>query len=131
MGKILLRCAFGLSLIMLPLAMLGQSGSDMGQMGQNGSSMNSGHDMSATGCLQKGQENGGYYLTDENGKTWELMGSGLSAHVGHKVMVTGHEMEGSKSHESKVESAEKAEYGSNQHADLKVTNVKMVSESCQ
>ncbi|MFZ0705038.1 MAG: DUF5818 domain-containing protein [Candidatus Korobacteraceae bacterium] len=128
MGKILLRCVFGLSLILLPLAMFGQSGSDMGQ---SGSSMNSGQDMSATGCLQKGQEHGGYYLTDENGKTWELMGSGLSAHVGHKVTVTGHEMQGSKSHESKVESAEKAEYGGNQHADLKVTNLKMVSESCQ
>ncbi len=127
MGKILLRCAFALSLTLLPLAMFGQSGSNMGQ---NGSSM-SGQEMSATGCLQKGQEHGGYYLTDENGKTWELMGSGLAAHVGHKVTVSGSTMEGSKSHETKVESAEKAEAGSNQHADLKVTNVKMVSESCQ
>ena len=70
MGKILLRCVFGLSLVLLPLAMFGQSGSDMGQ---SGPSMN-GQVMSATGCLQKGQENGGYYLTDENGKTWELAG---------------------------------------------------------
>lgn len=128
MGKILLRGVFGLSLILLPLAMFGQSGSDMGQMG---SSMNNGQAMSATGCLQKGQESGGYYLTDENGKTWELMGSGLAAHVGHKVTVTGTEMQGSKSHETKVESSEKAEAGANQHADLKVTNLKMVSESCQ
>ncbi len=127
MGKILLRCAFALSLVLLPLAMFGQSGSDMGQ---SDSSMH-GQDMSATGCLQKGQENGGYYLTDENGKTWELMGSGLAAHVGHKVMVSGTQMQASKSHETKVESAEKAEAGSNQHSDLKVTNVKMVSESCQ
>jgi len=127
MGKILLRCVFGLSLILLPLAMFGQSGSDMGQ---NGASM-SGQSVSATGCLQKGQEHGGYYLTDENGKTWELMGSGLASHVGHKVTVSGSEMEASKAHETKVESAEKAEAGSNQHADLKVTNVKMVSESCQ
>jgi Protein of unknown function (DUF5818) len=127
MGKILLRCAFGLSLILLPLAMFGQSGSDMGQ---SGASM-SGQTMTATGCLQKGQENGGYYLTDENGKTWELMGSGLAKHVGHKVTVSGTQMEESKSHETKVESAEKAEAGGNQYSDLKVTNVKMVSESCQ
>jgi len=127
MGKILLRCAFGLSLALLPLAMFGQSGSDMSQ---SAASM-SGQDLSATGCLQKGQETGGYYLTDESGKTWELMGSGLSAHVGHKVTVTGHEMQGSKSHETKVESAEKAEASGNQHADLKVTDLKMVSESCQ
>ena len=55
MGKTLLRCAFGLSLILLPLSMFGQSGSDMGQ---SDSSMH-GQDMSATGCLQKGQENRG------------------------------------------------------------------------
>jgi hypothetical protein len=127
MGKILLRCAFGLSLILLPLAMFGQSGSDMGQ---NGASM-SGQSMTATGCLQKGQESGGYYLTDENGKTWELMGSGLAAHVGHKVTVTGTQTQESKSHETKVESAEKAEAGGNQYSDLKVTNLKMVSDSCQ
>jgi hypothetical protein len=127
MGKILLHCAFGLSLILLPLTMFGQSGSDMGQ---NGASM-SGQSMTATGCLQKGQESGGYYLTDENGKTWELMGSGLAAHVGHKVTVTGTQMQESKSHETKVESAEKAEAGGNQYSDLKVTNLKMVSDSCQ
>lgn len=127
MVRILLRCAFALCVTLLPLAMFGQSGSDMGQ---SGSSM-SGQEVSATGCLQKGQEHGGYYLTDENGKTWELMGSGLAAHVGHKVTVSGSAMEASKSHETKVESAEKAEASSNQHADLKVTNVKMVSESCQ
>ena len=127
MGKILLRCAFGLSLILLPLAMFGQSGA---AMGQSGSSMGS-QDVSATGCLQKGQETGGYYLTDETGKTWELMGSGLAAHVGHKVTVSGTQMQASKSHETKVDSAEKAEAAGNQHSDLKVTDVKMVSESCQ
>jgi len=127
MGKLLLRCAVGLSLTLFPLVMVGQNGYPAGQ---SGSSM-SGQAVNATGCLQKGQENGGYYLTDENGKTWELMGSGLAAHVGHKVTVTGNEMQGSKSHETKVESAEKAEAGNNQHADLKVTNLKMVSDSCQ
>lgn len=129
MVKTLLRCIFGLSLIALPLAMFGQSGSDMGQ---SGSSMHNGQMMSATGCLQKGQENGGYYLTDANGKTWELTGSGLAAHVGHKITVSGHEMQGSKAHEAKVESDEKSEAGSNQAGgDLRVSHVKMVSESCQ
>jgi len=129
MGKILLRAVFGLSLILSPLVLFGQQGG--GSMDQSGSSAMNGQTMTATGCLQKGQEHGGYYLTDENGKTWELMGSGLAAHVGHKVTVSGTQMEGSKSHETKVESAEKAEAGGNQYSDLKVTNVKMVSESCQ
>lgn len=127
MAKILLRCAFGLSLMLLPLAMFGQSGSDMGQ---SGASM-SGQSMTATGCLQKGQETGGYYLTDESGKTWELMGGGLAKHVGHKITVTGTQTQESKTHETKVETSEKAEAGTNQYADLKVSSVKMVSESCQ
>lgn len=127
MGKILLRCAFGLSLILLPLAMFGQSGSDMGQ---SGASMH-GQTVTATGCLQKGHENGGYYLKDENGKSWELTGSNLAAHVGHKVTVMGHEMQGSKSHETKVEPSEKSEAGGDQYSDLHVTHLKMVSESCQ
>ena len=130
MGKILLRCACGLSLILLPLAMFGQSGS-ASDMGQSGSSMSSGQSVSATGCLQKGQENGGYYLTDENGKTWELTGKSLPSHVGHKVTVSGNLEPDSKSRESKKESMEKAEAGTNKYGDLHVTDVKMVSESCQ
>lgn len=129
MVKVLLRCALGLSLLAIPLLGFAQQGGSMADQ-SSGSSM-SGQAVNATGCLQKGQEQGGYYLTDENGKTWELTGSGLASHVGHKITVTGNTMEGSKSQESKVESDEKAEYGSNQHADLKVTNVKLVSDSCQ
>lgn len=127
MGKALLRCAFGLSIILLPLAMFGQNGAEMGQ---SGSSMGS-QTVSATGCLQKGQEQGGYFLTDENGKTWELTGSNLAAHVGHKVTVSGTQVERSKSHETKVESTEKAEAAGKQYSDLKVGDLKMVSESCQ
>jgi hypothetical protein len=51
--------------------------------------------------------------------------------VGHKVTISGSQVQGSKAHESKVESTEKAEAGANQYSDLKVTDVKMVSESCQ
>jgi len=111
-----------------PLFVFGQqSGSDMNQ---NGASM-SGQTVSATGCLQKGQEQGGYYLTDQSGKTWELTGTELASHVGHKVTVSGTQMEHSQSHETKVASAEKAEAAGNQYSDLKVSDVKMVSESCQ
>lgn len=123
MGKFLLGCAFGLSMIMSPLLVFGQ------QEG-SGSSMHS-QTVTATGCLQKGQESNGYYLKDENGKDWELTGSNLAAHVGHKVTVTGHEMQGSKSHETKVGTSETAEAGGDHYADLHVTHLKMVSENCQ
>lgn len=94
-------------------------------------SMTSGQSVTATGCLQKGTEAGGYYLTGDDGKTWELSGEGLASHVGHKVTVTGQQMERSRSQEKKVESSEKSEAGGNQHADLQVSNVQMVSSSCQ
>jgi len=129
MTRWLLGCAFGLSLVLSPLVLLGQQGgSDMGQ--NSGASMQ-GQSVTATGCLQKGQENGGYYLKDENGKDWELTGKSLPSHVGHKVTVTGNEVQSPKSKETKVESSEKAEAGGGQYSDLHVTNVKMVSETCQ
>jgi len=128
MSKFLLGCGLGLSLMLFPLLMFGQQSGSMGQ--NSGSSMNS-QAVTATGCLQKGQEPGGYYLKDENGKDWELSGSGLANHVGHKVTVTGHEMQRPQSHETKVASDEKAEAGSDQYTDLHVTHVKMVSENCQ
>jgi hypothetical protein len=40
-------------------------------------------------------------------------------------------MEHSQLHETKVASAEKAEAAGNLYSDLKVSDVKMVSESCQ
>ena len=127
MGKILLWCIFGLSLILLPLSMFGQSGSDVGQ---SGASM-SGQTVTATGCVQKGQEQNGYYLTDENGKTWELTGVHLPGNVGHKVTVAGHEEKTNKSRETKLAASEKAEAGDKQYADLHVDKLKVVSTSCQ
>ena len=44
-----------------------------------------------TGCLQKGDEPGEYSITGEDGKTYGLRSRTvkLSAHLGHKVTVTG------------------------------------------
>lgn len=89
---------------------------------------------SVTGCVQKGTETNGYYITDENGKTWELTESAakVSPHVGHKVTLTGMATKESKATEAKKETSEKEEAGSNAHAgDFKVSSVKMISESCQ
>ncbi len=85
-----------------------------------------------TGCIQKGTEANGYYITDESGKTWELTpASKVSAHAGHKVTLTGMTTKGTKAAEVKKEPHEKEEAGSNTAAgDFKVTKVKMISESC-
>src|SRR6266849_6971390 len=90
-----------------------------------------GHTQSVTGCLQKGDEPGEFSITGEDGKTWGLRRTSvkLDEHLGHKVNVTGtttHETKAEEKKEGQVENAaSKAEY-----ADLTVTSLKMVSESC-
>ena len=90
-----------------------------------------------TGCLQKGDEPDEFAITTEDGKTYGLRSTNvkLADHVGHKVTVTG-----ASTHESKEEkAAEKQEKkegkvenaaGKQEIGDLKVTDLKMVSASC-
>jgi hypothetical protein len=84
-----------------------------------------------TGCLQKGDEAGEFSLKGEDGKTWGLRSTSvkLDQHIGHQVTVTGsttHETKAEEKKEGQVENAgSKAEY-----ADLTVTNLKMISDSC-
>ena len=90
---------------------------------------------SVTGCLQKGDEPGEFSITGEDGKTWGLRSTSvkLDEHLGHKVNVTGtttHETKAAEKAEERKEgqvenAASKAEY-----ADLTVTSLKMVSETC-
>ena len=84
-----------------------------------------------TGCLQKGDEAGEFSLKGDDGKTWGLRSTSvkLDQHIGHQVTVTGsttHETKAEEKKEGQVENAgSKTEY-----ADLTVTSLKMVSESC-
>ncbi len=89
---------------------------------------------SVTGCLQKGDEPGGFVVTSDDGKTWELTAGGgvkLGDHVGHKVTVTGARIHESKMREEKMEKYEKKEAGGKEYADLKVESVEMVRSSCK
>ena len=88
-----------------------------------------------TGCLQKADASGEFSITGEDGKTWELRSTTvkLDQHLGHKVTVTG-----STTHESaKTEKAEEKKEGQvenagtkEEFADITVTSLKMVSDSC-
>ena len=84
-----------------------------------------------TGCLQKGDEAGEFSIKGEDGKTWGLRSTSvkLDQHIGHQVTVTGsatHETKAEEKKEGQVQNAgSKTEY-----ADLTVTSLKMVSESC-
>ena len=87
----------------------------------------------ATGCLQKGTEPVGFFLISSDEKHWELYpdsGVSLAEHVGHTVTVTGTVAKRSKAQEEKSQPHEKKETGEKQHGDLKVSSVKMVSETC-
>jgi hypothetical protein len=90
-----------------------------------------------TGCLSKAEGAHEYKLTAENGATWELHSKTvkLSPHAGHTVTVTGRvrnaDMHGAK---EKVKD-EMKEHGmdkdATEHGHLRVTSVKMVSDSCK
>lgn len=98
---------------------------------QDNMGMSGKQSMSVTGCLKQGSDTGGYYIMGDSGKMYELWGKGLSAHVNHKVTVTGMETTISPSAEKKRADMEKQEAGGAQYVDMKVSSVKMISESCQ
>jgi hypothetical protein len=83
--------------------------------------------VAVTGCLQKGDEAGEYSITSEDGKRYGLRSKtvALAKHVGHKVTVTGTQMR------EENEAKESKESGEGEYADLRVTDLKMVSDSCK
>jgi hypothetical protein len=93
--------------------------------------MGMGKSMSVTGCLKQGTDSNGFYMMGDDGKMYELTGKGLSAHVNHKVTVTGTALTLSPAQEQKKEVTEKQEAGTSSYSDMKVSSVKMVSDSCQ
>lgn len=87
--------------------------------------------MTATGCIKQGSDAKGYYLMGQDGKMYELWGKNLGEHLNHTVTVTGTEAKMSHAMEAKKEATEKSEAGSAQVVDMKVSSLKMVSESCK
>jgi hypothetical protein len=90
-----------------------------------------------TGCLSKGDSANEFRLTGEDGSTWEVRSSkvALAEHVGHTVTATG-VVSNAKMHNMKEDAKDAAKdsgmtKSDNEHGHLKVTDVKMVSESCQ
>jgi hypothetical protein len=88
-----------------------------------------------SGCLQKGDGDKEYKLTDAKGDNWEIKSDAvaLDQHVGHTVRLTG-VVSNAAAHGAKEDAKEKAsEHGvgdSAEHGHMTVTGLKMVSESC-
>jgi hypothetical protein len=92
-----------------------------------------------TGCLQKGADATMFRLTNVEGtgpKTVELHADAstkLAAHVGHKMAITGTEVDPTtvkKGTAGKSEPGAAATPSASEH-HMRVTSVKMVSETCQ
>ena len=85
-----------------------------------------------TGCLQKGDEPDEFSITGEDGKTYGLRSSTvvLSKHLGHKVTVTGN-LKAESYEKEKGESEEHEKKEAVEAGDIRVTNLKMVSDTCK
>lgn len=84
-----------------------------------------------TGCLQKGDEAGEYSVTGQDGKTYGLRSKSvnLSKHLGHRVTVTGTLKPESEEHEEN-EAKENNQKEGTEAGDIRVSSLKMVSETC-
>ena len=78
-----------------------------------------GKTVTITGCLEKGDEAGEYSIKDMDGKEYGLRSTSvkLANHLNHKVTVTGQMMQNDKEKE--------------EHQHVNVTDLKMVSTTCQ
>ena len=90
-----------------------------------------------TGCLSKGDSANEFLLKANDGSTWEVKSSNvaLAGHVGHTVTATG-VVSNAKMHNMKEDAKDAAKdsgmtKSNEEHGHLKVTDVKMVSDSCQ
>src|ERR1700731_4739611 len=92
-----------------------------------------------TGCLTKGDSSDEFMLTGNDGSTWEVRGSksgvDLASHVGHTISATG-VVSNTTAHNLKEDAKGTAKDAgmkkdNSEHGLLKITDVQMVSESCQ
>ena len=92
-----------------------------------------------TGCLTKGDGADEFLLTGNDGSTWEARGSksgvDLASHVGHTISATG-VVSNTTAHNLKEDAKDAAndtgmKKDNTEHGHLKITDVQMVSESCQ
>jgi hypothetical protein len=127
------RIASRWALVLLSLSSLWlvAQGSSQSSQASQGPSVKSGVLVNVSGCLKKNAATGGYYVSDEQGRTWELTSKkvDLSKHIFHTVSVSGHPSVGSQTPEGKSEQGQTPDKGTQRFA-LDVTELEMVSNSC-
>jgi hypothetical protein len=90
-----------------------------------------------TGCLAQGSSSNSYVLNGTDGSTWDLKSDSvpLADHVGHTVTVKG-AVSNITAHNAKEEAKDAAsstgmKKTNDEHGDLHVESLKMVSKSCK
>ena len=90
-----------------------------------------------TGCLSKAADAKEFLLTGTDGSTWEVRSSkvALAEHVGHTVKATG-VVSNATAHNLKEDAKDAAKdsgmkKSDTEHGHMKITDVKMVSDSCK
>ena len=91
-----------------------------------------------TGCLSKGDSADEFVLTANDGSTWEVRSSSsadLASHVGHTITAKG-VVSNAKMHNLKEDAKDAAKdsgmkKSDTEHGHMKITDVKMVSDSCK
>ena len=83
-----------------------------------------------TGCLVKGDEPKEVWLAEKNGRIYALESSTieLNAHLGQKVIVTGHVL--SEGKEEAGGEQEQKKTGKPETADLRVITLQVISRAC-
>ena len=90
-----------------------------------------------TGCLMKGDSAGEFLLKGTDGSTWEVRSTkvGLADHMGHTVTATG-VVSNAKLHNMKEDTQQAVKDSgitekNKEHGHMKITDLKMVSDSCK
>ena len=90
-----------------------------------------------TGCLSKGDSAKEFLITAKDGSTWEVQSNkvALAEHVGHTVIASG-VVSNATMHNLKEDAKEAAKdagmkKSNTEHGHMTITDVKMVSDSCQ
>lgn len=111
-------------------------GTSMWVMASDSSDKGKSDTRTITGCLAQGDSAKEFKLTAEDGSTWEVKSSNVSLaeHVGHTVSATG-VVSNAMAHNMKEDTKDMAhdtgmKKDNKEHGHLKVTDVKMVSDSC-
>jgi len=83
-----------------------------------------------TGCLVKGDEPKEVWLAEKNGRIYGLESSKieLNAHLGHKVIVTGHVLR--EKGEAGEETQKQNKTGKRETADFRVLTLQVISTTC-